>query len=138
MARFGRFVMLAPPNQGARLATIFSNNVLFKQIAGESGQELGRQWPEVERHLATPPFQFGIIAGGKNNGKGYNPVLEGDNDGVISVDTAKLAGATDFIVFPTLHSFFMDRPQIQKYVLTFLQNGYFVSESKRTPLEKKP
>ncbi len=95
--RFGRFVMLGPPNQGALLAETFADNILFKEITGDAGQELGRDWPQLEKRLATPDFQFGIIAGGKGNDKGYNPLLEGDNDGVISVETAKLAGAHDFV-----------------------------------------
>jgi len=138
VARFGRFVMLAPPNQGAHLASLFANNVLFKQIAGDAGQQLGRQWPELEKRLANPGFQFGIIAGGKSNGKGFNPLLSGDNDGVISVETAKLAGARDFVVVPTLHSLVMDNARVQRYVLCFLRHGYFVSEPKRRPLEKQP
>ncbi len=138
VARFGRFVMLAPPNQGARLASILANNVLFKQITGEAGQQLGRQWPKLEKRLATPGFQFGIVTGGKGDGKGYNPLLSGDNDGVISVETAKLVGARDFIVVPSLHSFVMDKVQVQRCVLSFLRHGYFVSEPKRQPLEKQP
>lgn len=134
--RFGRFVMLAPPNQGSQLAEIFANNILFKQIAGDSGQELGRRWSEMEKGLATPRFQFGIIAGGNGN-KGYNPILKGDNDGVISIDTAKLVGARDFVVVPSMHSFIMDKVQVQTYTLNFLQHGYFDSEPGRQPLEKQ-
>ncbi len=133
--RFGRFAMLAPPNQGALLAETFADNVLFKEIAGDAGQELGRDWPELEKRLATPDFQFGIIAGGKGNDKGYNPILVGDNDGVISVETAKLAGAHDFARLPTLHSFIMDNPKVQQYVLSFLQHGYFISAAERHPLK---
>ena len=136
VARFHRFVMLAPPNQGALLAEMFADNVLFKQIMGESGQQLGRDWPELEKRLATPSFEFGIIAGGKGNQKGYNPLLPGDNDGTISVETTKLAGARDFAVLPVLHSFIMDNAQVQEYVLRFLQHGYFVSEHQRHPLEQ--
>ncbi len=138
VARFRRFVMLAPPNQGALLADTFADNALFKGLTGQSGQQLGRQWPELERRLATPDFQFGIIAGGKSDGKGYNPILHGDNDGVISVDAAKLAGASDFAVVPVLHSFIMDNRQVQQYVLRFLRQGHFVSQHERHPLEKKP
>ena len=134
--RFGRFVMLAPPNQGSRLAEIFANNLLFKQIAGDSGQELGNRWAEMENGLATPRFQFGIVAGG--NGKnGYNPILKGDNDGVISIETAKLAGARDFVVVPCMHSFIMDKARVRTYTLNFLQHGYFDSEPGRQPLEKQ-
>jgi pimeloyl-ACP methyl ester carboxylesterase len=135
-ARFHRFVMLAAPNQGALLAEVFADNILFKEIAGDSGQQLGRQWPELEKRLATPSFEFGVIAGGKGNEKGINPLLKGDNDGVISVDTAKLDGARDFVVVRSLHSFIMDQPLVQEYTLRFLRDGHFISERKRTPLEK--
>lgn len=136
--RFCRFVMLAPPNQGSHLAAVFANNVLFKEIVGDAGQELGHQWPELERRLATPDFEFGIIAGGKNNAKGYNPLLAGDNDGTISIETTKLAGARDFVVVPVLHSFIMDNARVQQYVLRFLQRGYFTTAEQRHPLERQP
>lgn len=134
--RFGRFVMLGPPNQGALLAETFADNVLFKEITGDAGQELGRDWSTLEKHLATPDIEFGIIAGGKGNNKGYNPILVGDNDGVISVATAKLPGAHDFARLPVLHSFIMDNPKVQQYVLSFFQHGYFISASARNPLKK--
>jgi pimeloyl-ACP methyl ester carboxylesterase len=138
LARFHRFVMLAPPNQGAMLAEIFADNILFQEIAGDAGQQLGRDWPDVQKRLATPPFEFGIIAGGKGNDKGYNPFLPGDNDMTISVETTKLAGARDFLVLPIAHSFIMDNPKVQECVLRFLREGYFVSETERHPLEKQP
>ena len=133
--RFGRFVMLGPPNQGALLAETFADNVLFKEIAGDAGQQLGRDWPELEKRLATPDFPFGIIAGGKGNNKGYNPMLPGDNDGVISVETPSCRGAR-FRRLPMIHSFIMDNPKVQQYVLCFLQHGYFISAAKRHPLGK--
>ena len=136
--RFHRFVMLAPPNQGSLLAATFNDNAVFKEIFGDSGRELGRDWSQLEKRLATPPFEFGIIAGGKGNQKGYNPMLPGDNDGTISVDTARLAGARDFAVLPALHSFLMSDDTVQQYVLRFLQNGHFISEQQRRPVEKLP
>jgi pimeloyl-ACP methyl ester carboxylesterase len=125
--RFGRFVMLGPPNQGARLAQVLASNALFRQIAGEAGQELGVDWPRLEKRLATPAFEFGIVAGGRNGPKGYNPMLLSDNDGVVGVETAKLDGARDFVVVPVLHSFLPDDARVQQYTLHFLQHGRFVS-----------
>jgi hypothetical protein len=84
----------------------------------------------------VPDFEFAIIAGGKDNGKGYNPWLAGDNDGTISVETTKLAGAADFTVMPALHTFIMNDTRVQEMTLNFLQYGYFVSKPERHPLEK--
>lgn len=138
VARFHRFVMLGPPNQGALLATDFADNRLFQELFGESGLQLGRDWPDLEKRLATPDFEFGIIAGGKGGPKGYNPLLPGDNDGTITVDTAKLPGARDFAVLPVLHSFIMDNEQVRQYVLRFLKHGYFISPRQRQPIEGQP
>jgi pimeloyl-ACP methyl ester carboxylesterase len=138
LLRFHRFVMLAPPNQGALLASVFADNRLFKEIYGESGLQLGRDWTELEKRLATPAFEFAIIAGGKGNAKGYNPLLPGDNDATITVESAKLAGARDFAVLPVLHSFIMENDQVQQYVLRFLRHGYFVSPKQRSPIGKQP
>jgi hypothetical protein len=117
------------------MATFFADNMLFKSLTGQAGQQLGRQWKEFEGNLAAPDFEFGIIAGGKKDGKGYNPLLPGDNDGTISVDTAKLPGANDFIVLPILHSFIMNDEKVQEATLQFLQHGYFRSEAERNPLD---
>jgi pimeloyl-ACP methyl ester carboxylesterase len=133
-AKFHRFVMLGPPNQGAQLADVFAENLVFKEVFGDSGQQLGRDWAALEKRLATPSFDFGIIAGGKGTPKGYNPILVGDNDGAVSVETTKLVGARDFLVTPVLHSFLMGNERVQECVLRFLKKGYFVSDEERHPL----
>ena len=136
--KFHRFVMLAPPNHEAQMATFFADNIFFKTLTGESGQELGQNWDRLEKNLATPQFEFAIIAGGKNDKKGFNPFLNGDNDGTISVETTKLSGACDFTVLPVMHPFIMDNAQVQQYTLRFLQKGCFITEAQRHQLAKEP
>jgi len=132
--RIRRFVMIAPPNHGSRMATELVGDGPLNLIIGEPGKELGIDWKKLERPLATPKCQFGIIAGGKGDGKGFNPLLTGDNDMVITTATARLAGARDYIVAPGTHTFLMDRKDVQGYVLTFLNQGHFVSEARRKPI----
>jgi pimeloyl-ACP methyl ester carboxylesterase len=141
--RIGRIVMLAPPNQGSALATRFKENPLLKAIWGVSGQEIA-EWEKLAPKLATPRCEFGILAGGGKRpdksagekGKGRNPLLSGDDDLVVTVDETKLPGAHDFLVVPRSHTFFMDDKDVQKYSLHFLKHGCFVSEAKRTPLDR--
>ncbi len=125
--RIGRIVMLGPPNQGAEIAEALGNVGLFHVVAGAAGTQLAGQWEQLEEHLAVPQCEFGILAGGRGNERGYNPLLTGDNDLVVAVETTRLAGATDFAVLPVLHSFMMNDPKVQEYTLRFLQHGYFVS-----------
>lgn len=132
--RIKRIVMLAPPNNGARLAERFRHNQIFKAIWGKSGVELASSWVELEQQLATPACEFGIIAGGRGEPTGNNPLLPGDDDFVVSVEETRLPGASDFSLVPAAHALIMDQPLVQERVLRFLREGYFISEEQRQPI----
>ena len=132
--RIKRIVMVGAPNNGARMAEMFGRNSFFERVVGQSGRAMARQWTELQKHLATPQTQFGIIAGGERDESGYNPLLPGDDDLIVSVDETKLPGARDFIVISGLHALLMTNPEVQQVALRFLEHGYFLSEEKRQPL----
>lgn len=132
--RLRRFVMLGPPNRGSILAAVLADNGMFSMVAGPSALQLGRDWTVLESKLTTAPTEFAIIAGGKQNEKGFNPLLPGDNDGVVTVAGTRLSGACDFAVVPVLHSFLMDDLRVQQATLRFLQQGCFVSSAQRHPI----
>ena len=131
--RVRRIVMLAPPNAGASLAERFQKNPVFKLFWGESGREIA-DWDKLQKRLAIPACEFGILAGGKGNSVGRNPLIEGDDDFVVSVDETRLAGATDFFVVPALHAVIMDSTPAQLATRNFLENGYFISVDARQPI----
>ncbi|HYW80104.1 MAG TPA: hypothetical protein VE890_11035 [Thermoguttaceae bacterium] len=132
--RFRRFVMLTPPNQGSLVATAMPENRVLESVTGEAVRQLGQEWDELEGKLATPSFEFGILAGGRGDESGYNPLLPGDDDGTVSVAHTRLAGAHDFAVLPLLHSSFVSSEKVMQYTLRFLQKGYFISATRRHPL----
>ena len=132
--RIHRIVMLAPPNRGARLAEYFKGSKLVKWVWGDSATELANQSDELQKRLAIPRCQFAIIAGGKSDPDGRNRLIPGDDDFVVTVEETKLAGARDFVVIPTLHSFIMNDTTSREYTLRFLEHGHFVSESLRRPI----
>ena len=134
--RIKRFVMLAPPNHGSLAALALAENHVFKLLTGESGQQLGREWDGLQNRLATPKCEFGIVAGGKGDDKGYNPLLSGDDDGTVSLASTRLAGAADMVVVPVLHSFASSDQRVLDYTLRFLKKGYFVSASRRQPVSE--
>jgi hypothetical protein len=83
-------------------------------------------WKELEPKLATPQFDFGILAGGRGDGRGYNPLISGDDDAVVTVESTRLAGARDFRVLPDA--------KVQEYTVRFLNEGHFESEGARQPI----
>jgi hypothetical protein len=134
--RIRRIVMLAPPNNGALLADRYGRNRVYALFAGPSGSQLGKEWEELNAKLAVPSCQFGIIAGGGSNGGGRNPLIPGDDDLVVRVAETRLPGARDFIVVPATHRSIMNHKLAQQYALSFLKNGYFVSEYERRPIPR--
>jgi len=133
-ARIRRFVMLAPPNQGSQLAGFFADNGLFRLVAGDSARQLGKEWEKLAGKLGTPPCEFSILAGGRGDGEGLNPLLPGDDDGTVTLQSTRLAGARDFAVLPVRHSKIVSDPTAMEYTLRFLKHGHFVSEEKREPI----
>jgi pimeloyl-ACP methyl ester carboxylesterase len=136
--RIKRMVMLGPPNQGAQLAHVvaelLNDNEIARLIAGPSAWQLARQWEEVRALLATPSFEFGVIAGGRGTSSGHNPLLKGDDDLVVTVEETRLPGATDFRLVAARHGHLVTDPQVQQYALSFLTAGYFTSAEERQPI----
>ncbi len=133
--RIQRMVMLGPPNQGSRMARLLRSSLSFKVLAGVSGGELSNAWDQLEPTLATPEFEFAIIAGGQvGQSKFNNILLTGKDDFTVSVDETKLIGASDFQIRPLIHTTMMKDKEVFQGTLRFFENGYLRSESSRNPL----
>ena len=60
--------------------------------------------------------------------------VPGDDDGLLSVDTSKLAGAVDFIQTKGIHQLMPQYKEVRAATLNFLLNGYFVSPTSKHPV----
>jgi hypothetical protein len=134
--RIKRVVMLAPPNQGAQIATRFAADPVLQAAWGVPGNEIA-EWKKLSATLATPPCEFGILAGGNGPESKRNPLVAGDDDYLLSVDETRLAGAADFRLLPVTHSSIKRDPTAFEYTLRFLQYGYFVAAEKKQPIVDK-
>lgn len=119
----GRVVMLAPPNQPADLARLLKENPVFQWISGDSGQKLSDG--DSYRDLPVPSVEFGIIAGDK----GQQVTFESPNDGIVTVESTKLAGMKDWLVVHHTHTFMMNSSDVGEFCVHFLKNGAFKKES---------
>ena len=135
--RINRMVMLGPPNQGSRMARLLKNSFAFKMIAGASGAELSIGWEQLSKNLATPEFEFGIIAGGYGDKDSpmSNILLPGPDDFTVSEKETLLVGADDFLVKPLLHSTMMRQAEVLESTTRFLQEGFFVAKDKVRPID---
>lgn len=122
--RISRMVMLGPPNQGAALAKMLKGNKLATWVGGPVVGELSPDSTLLANGLATPKFEFGILAGDYSKG---NPFIKGQDDFVVAVEETKLEGAKDFRVLPLNHSELVRSDNTHKHVVAFLKTGSFTT-----------
>ncbi|MEM7478986.1 MAG: hypothetical protein AAF483_28720 [Planctomycetota bacterium] len=124
---FRRMVMISPPNQGVTLADTLGQRCIIQFLLGKTVDELALKegWRCLERELETPHFQFGIIAGGKGNDRGYLGCIPGDDDGVVELSSHYLTGARDFTQVGGLHQIMPLYPKVKAATVEFLDHGHF-------------
>lgn len=132
--RSGRLVMMGVPNFGARMADHLKTNLLFKLLYGQAGQQLSSDSGGFIAQLPTPKFEFGVIAGKAGTPRGFNPLVPGDDDGTVSVESTRLPGATDFVSIRGGHSFLMFKPKVVEWTRRYLKHGHFREDGTRQPI----
>jgi len=135
--RIHRMVMLGTPNNGAELADMLKRNILFRAVYGPAGQELVTDPDGTIGTLPIPVFEFGVIAGGKGDEQGFNPLLPGDDDGTVTIRSARLSGAADFLRVPKLHSLLMSDANAIAAIKCFLEHGRFSMTQEPQPIMKE-
>lgn len=121
-----RVVMLAPPNQGSRVAAGLRDWALFRRGWGPAGQAVAApdDWPPVPPNTA-------IIAGTAGATLSNPPsllvgalgLLRGvEHDGTVAVDEARVEGA-DFATVDASHTWIMNHPRAVELTLRFLRDG---------------
>jgi len=133
---YKRFVMIAPPNHGAVVADKLGDRKFVQMFGGEAVEQLApsKGWRSLEKCLATPSFEFGIVVGGIGDDEGYLDAVPGDDDTLLSVATSKLAGAADFVQIRGIHQTLPRNEQVQQVTLRFLQTGAFLPSGRRHPI----
>ena len=118
----GRIVMVAPPSKGSDLANLLSDWYPDGWI-GEKGLE--DLTPEEVNKLPYPETEFGIIAGIGPGDDGWNPALEGQDDGTLRLENVRTKEATDFMTVKQQHSLLMYDDRVASATRHFLENGRF-------------
>lgn len=125
---FRRMVMISPPNHGANLAdSLLGQSLLAKVTLGDVVDQLAPSngWPAMQQQLVTPWFEFGIIAGGKGDFRGYLRNVPGDDDALLSIATHLLNGASEFKQVGGIHQMTPRHDETIQATLNFLKFGHF-------------
>ncbi len=113
-------IMIGTPNNGAHMAGILRNNPIYKVITTAAGQDLT---PEVVRTLPPVKVRHRLIIGTTRPGRGINPYLDGDDDGIVAVSEALLSGSDDIHMVRGVHQYLPRHPKTIAAVTEFLEQS---------------
>ena len=124
--RLGRVVMLGPPNQGSEVVDSLKSWYLFQKLNGPAGNELGTEVASVPNGLGPVTFECGVIAGDRSiNWINSLAMIDGRDDGKVSVERTKVEGMKEHIVVHTTHTFMMRNKKVIASTIRFLKEGTF-------------
>lgn len=134
LENLNRVVMLSPPNHGSEIIDVYGYNRMFgwifKKIEGPAAMRLSTNLKtSLPIQLGKVDFELGIITGNKSNNILLSWMINGENDGKVSVESSKVDGMKEHIVLPFGHTFIMNKQIVLNQTLNFLHNGNFINKN---------
>ncbi len=130
----GRVVLIGTPNKGTAFIDEFSDTWWLK-ILGTTVISLGEDTTSFPNSIGDPYYPVGIIAGISeiiNN----DLIIPGIDDGIVTLESAKLKGMTDMIIFDSSHTMLKNHQEVADYTVKFLKTGRFFD--KDAPIKDMP
>ena len=121
-AGLGRVVVIGSPNKGTAVVDHYRDKWWF-EILGPTAAMLGTGEHSFGATLEPPHYPLGVIAGHKPSNN--DDVLPGADDGLVTIDSTRVEGMTDFLVVPTGHAGLRYDEDVARQTIHFLSNGRF-------------
>ena len=125
IGNLGNVVMISPPNQGSEVVDLLGELALFKALLGPAATQLGTDEDSVPAKLSPVDARIGIIAGTRSSDPWFSDIIEGEDDGKVSVDSTRLPEMADMVTVEHGHTFIMNQQSVIELVVRFLETGSF-------------
>jgi hypothetical protein len=125
LKNLGHVVMLGPPNQGSEIVDATREFLGFNWINGPAGRELSTDRVGMPSQLPPVSFSLGVVAGSLSFNPIYSNVINGPDDGKVSVLSTRVQGMRDHLTLPVTHTFMMNNPLVIAQVKNYLKLGRF-------------
>ena len=122
--QLGRVVTLGSPNKGTPVVEYFAQKWWFS-LAGSAAQSLSSKGSQFLSSLPKPTYPLGVIAGLSKRKFAKKAFLKAPHDGLVSHESTRVEGMTDFTVIPANHTALRSNRAVFKEILNFLKLGYF-------------
>ena len=122
-ANRGHVVLIGTPNTGTKIVDKLRDNWWF-QMLGPMAQKLGTDAKSFARSLGPPDYPVGVIAGRKA-GSANEALVPGEDDGLVSIESTKIDGMSDFVIVEANHSALRYDKNVVRHVVSFLKTGRF-------------
>jgi hypothetical protein len=131
--QLGRVVMLGPPNRGSEVVDNLGDYQLFASINGPAGRQLGTDSNSLPNRLGPVTFELGVIAGDRSINLINSSMIDGPDDGKVSVANTKVDGMKQHLVLHVTHPYLMKNERVIRETICFLRTGSFCLEYEENP-----
>lgn len=121
----GRVVMMGTPNKGSALIDEMGKWPGFDRIVSPAGKAIGATADSIPNTIRDGDAEFGVIAGRVSLNPLLSSMIEGENDGKVSVESTRFAAMKDHIVLPVSHTFMMNDREVANQTIRFIETGAF-------------
>jgi hypothetical protein len=94
-------------------------------LNGPAGGELGTGPDSTPNRLGLVEFELGVIAGDRSINWINSMMIEGRDDGKVSVERTKVTGMKEHLVVHATHPYLMKNEAVIENTLQFLKTGSF-------------
>ncbi len=126
-ANMGRLVMLGTPNQGSEIADLMQGTAIFDHLVGQAGNELKTAYNR-EALLGVPKYEAASIAGTISWDPVSSSVIEGADDGRVSVQSTTFNGMRDHLTVEETHGGLPQNHQVIMATKSFIKGGSFTAK----------